>query len=72
MSDLAKTPEPPYYAVIFTSIRTPGGNGYAEMADEMVALAKRQPGFLGIESARDANGVGITVSHWDSEESIRA
>ncbi|GLG02291.1 hypothetical protein Alches_23320 [Alicyclobacillus hesperidum subsp. aegles] len=69
---LAQTPEKPYYAVIFTSVRTPGDNGYADMADEMVELAQNQPGFLGIESVRDADGIGITVSYWDSEESIRA
>src|SRR5579875_1752619 len=71
MSELARTPEPPYYAVIFTSVRTPGDNGYADMAGEMTELAKLQPGFLGIESARGVDGVGITVSYWDSEDSIR-
>jgi len=68
---LAKTPEPPYYAVIFTSRRTEGDNGYSKMADRMVALASRQRGFLGIESVHDADGVGITVSYWESEEAIR-
>ncbi|MHB1955948.1 antibiotic biosynthesis monooxygenase family protein [Alicyclobacillus sp. ALC3] len=72
MSKLARTPKPPYYAVIFTSLRTSGDNGYVELADEMLELAKLQPGFLGIESARDGDGIGITVSYWDSEESIRA
>jgi len=62
--------QPPYYAVIFTSRRTEGDNGYAEAADAMVALAATQPGFLGIESARGTDGVGITVSYWDSEEAI--
>lgn len=66
---IASTPQPPYYAVIFTSTRTEGDKGYSTMADEMVALAKDQPGFLGIESARE--GVGITVSYWESEEAIR-
>jgi len=64
-------PAPPYYAVIFSSTRTPGDAGYAAMAARMAELAARQPGFLGIESARDADGVGITVSYWDSEEAIR-
>ena len=50
---IARTPKPPYYAVIFTSLRTDGDNGYAAMADRMVELARSQPGFLGIESARD-------------------
>ena len=67
---IARTPQPPYYAVIFTSLRTDGDNGYAAMADRMVELAQSQPGFLGIETARD--GLGITVCYWDSLESIAA
>ena len=59
-----------YYAVIFTAQRTPGDNGYAEMAARMDELAKTMPGYLGIESARDENGFGITVSYWESEEAI--
>lgn len=70
MSLIAKTPPPPYYAVIFTSTRTEGDNGYGAMAERMVALAQQQPGFLGAESAR--NEVGITVSYWKDLESIRA
>ncbi|PHV13216.1 antibiotic biosynthesis monooxygenase family protein [Chitinimonas sp. BJB300] len=66
----AKTPPPPYYAVIFTSLRTPLQDGYADMSDRMVALAAHQPGFLGVESVRDANGLGITVSYWASEADI--
>ena len=69
MSLIANTPEPPYYAVIFTSLRTEGDNGYSEMADQMEALANTMPGFLGIEAARE--GVGITISYWDSEAAIR-
>jgi heme-degrading monooxygenase HmoA len=67
---LANTPPPPYYAVIFTSLRTEGDNGYPETAGRMAELVRQQPGFLGMESARD--GVGITVCYWDSEASIRA
>ena len=70
MSELAKTPQPPYYAVIFTSHRTEGDKGYGEMATRMVELAAQQRGFLGVESARE--GVGITVSYWADLESIRA
>ena len=69
---LAATPEPPYYAVIFTSRRTEGDRGYGAMAERMVALAARQPGFLGVESARGADGLGITVSYWRDEASIAA
>jgi heme-degrading monooxygenase HmoA len=67
---IAATPAPPYYAAIFTSHRTPGDNGYGEMADRMEALARTQPGFLGVESARGPDGLGITVSYWESEEAI--
>ncbi|GLH73586.1 polysaccharide biosynthesis protein [Geothrix limicola] len=69
---IAPTPEPPYYAVIFSSQRTDGDRGYAAMADRMEELARRQPGFLGVESARDAEGFGITVSYWKDEASIAA
>lgn len=66
---IAATPPAPYYAVIFTSLRTPGEQGYSAMAQRMEELAQSQPGFLGIESARD--GLGITVSYWESLESIQ-
>jgi heme-degrading monooxygenase HmoA len=68
----AITPEPPYYAVVFTTKRAPGDNGYHAMADAMTALAAKQPGYLGVESARSENGVGITVSYWEDEASIAA
>jgi len=67
---IAATPVPPYYAVIFTSTRTAGDNGYEKMADAMFELASKQPGFLGFESARSE--LGITVSYWDNLESIAA
>lgn len=67
---IAKTPTPPYFAVIFTSIRTTDDNGYSEMAEHMVNLASQQSGFLGIESAREQ--VGVTVSYWRDIESIQA
>ncbi len=70
MSSPATTPRPPYYAVIFTSIRADGDNGYGEMAKQMVELATEQPGFLGIESARQE--IGITVSYWASLDAIKA
>lgn len=69
---LARTPQPPYYAVIFTSVRTAEDNGYAAAADRMEQLAPEQPGYLGVESVRDAAGVGITVSYWISEAAIAA
>ena len=68
MSPIAQTPEPPYYAVIFTSVRTDGDDGYADMAARMLELAKKQPGFLGVESAREQTG--ITVSYWTDLEAI--
>jgi heme-degrading monooxygenase HmoA len=67
---IAATPAAPYYAVIFTSLRTEGDKGYGDMADRMVALAAQQPGFLGVESARE--GLGITVSYWQDLASIKA
>jgi len=69
MSEIAQTPKAPYYAVIFTSERTDFDKGYSEMAEEMVKLASVQPGFLGVESARE--GLGITVSYWESLEAIQ-
>lgn len=70
-SPLANTPKSPYFAVIFTSLRKPSDEGYAAMAERMLELAAQQPGYLGVESVRDADGVGITVSYWSSLESIR-
>ena len=73
MSDpaFASTPAPPYFAVIFASRRTDGDHGYGETSDRMVELAAQQPGYLGVETCRDATGFGITVSYWRSEEDIR-
>jgi heme-degrading monooxygenase HmoA len=68
MSQIANTPVPPYYAVIFSSHRTAGDKGYAEMTERMIELASEQPGFLGMESAREQ--LGITVSYWESLEAI--
>lgn len=70
MTRIAKTPKPPYYAVVFTSLHTEDLQGYDEMAVEMLELAQRQPGYLGAESARDQ--LGITVSYWSSLEAISA
>ena len=70
MSAIANTPKPPYYAVIFTSLRTGGDNGYSEMAERMFHLAAEQEGYLGVESAREE--LGITVSYWASLEAIKA
>jgi heme-degrading monooxygenase HmoA len=70
---LARTPEPPYYAVIFTSQRAADdGRAYGEVAQRMVDLGARYDGFLGIESARGADGVGITVSYWRDEAALVA
>ncbi|MCM3630188.1 antibiotic biosynthesis monooxygenase [Paenibacillus glycanilyticus] len=60
----------PYYAVIFSSQRTNGDNGYSLMAEKMEQLAADQPGFLGVEGVRDALGAGITISYWESLEAI--
>jgi len=66
---IADTLQTPYYAVIFTSLRTEGDNGYGAMSDAMDKLARQQPGFLGVESAREE--IGITVSYWESLEAIK-
>lgn len=65
-------PNPPYYAVIFVSRRTPGDHGYSAMAEHMEELARGMQGFLGIDSARGTDGLGITVSYWADEAAIAA
>jgi len=70
MLSIAQTPQPPYFAVIFTSIRTEGNNGYGEMADQVLRLACEQPRFLGFESARQE--IGISVSYWANLDAIAA
>lgn len=72
MKPLADTPQPPYYAVIFTSLMSDDQEGYAATAERMLELAARQPGFLGVESARTPGSTGITVSYWRDLEAIRA
>lgn len=67
---MEKTEREHYYAVIFTSQRTEGDNGYEAMAEKMVQMASEQPGFLGVESVRDGSGAGITVSYWENLEAI--
>jgi heme-degrading monooxygenase HmoA len=62
--------EAPYYAVIFSSLRTEGDNEYAATARRMEELATEMPGYLGIENARGEDGFGITVSYWRDEASI--
>ncbi len=72
MDQPVRTPQPPYYAVVFSSLRTAADPaGYEAMADRMVELARSMPGFLGMESVRGADGLGITVSYWEREENIR-
>lgn len=66
---IAKTPKPPYYAVIFTSIKSEDQIGYKAMSDKMVEMVQNQAGFIGFESASE--DIGITVSYWESLESIR-
>lgn len=68
----ANTPDPPYYAVIFTSQRRAGDDGYTAMAEAMVKLALQQPGCLGAESTRGTDGLGITVAYFTDEAAIRA
>lgn len=71
-SGFSGLPPPPYYAVVFSSQRTDRDDpGYGAAAERMIELARQQPGFLGVESARGGDGFGITVSYWQSEEAIR-
>ena len=72
MPGFCQTPAPPYHVVLFTALRTPDDNGYGDRVVEMEALARQQPGFLGLEGVRGADGYGITVSYWESEAAIAA
>ncbi|SDO69952.1 Heme-degrading monooxygenase HmoA [Lutimaribacter pacificus] len=72
MTRFAPLPDPPYYAVIFSSQRADGDSGYAAMAEKMARMAAAAPGCIGMESARDEDGFGITVSYWTDEAAIRA
>ncbi|MBB2708284.1 UNVERIFIED_ORG: heme-degrading monooxygenase HmoA [Rhizobium esperanzae] len=69
---IARLPAPPYYVVCFSSQRTEVEDGYGDVGAAMVELAQQQPGFLGFESARRADGFGIINSYWRDEDSIRA
>ena len=71
MTRFAPLPEPPYYAVIFTAQRKGADAGYGAMADKMAALAEQQPGYIGAESTRDEDGLGITVSYWADEAALK-
>ena len=66
----ANTPEPPYYAVIFSNRLFSEDAAYHETAAQMEELAATMPGYIGIESVRGEDGFGITVSYWASEEAI--
>ena len=68
----ATTPKPPYFAVIFSSRLGQDDAGYDAMGQAMVELAQDQPGYLGIETTRGADGLGITVSYWKDEDSLLA
>jgi heme-degrading monooxygenase HmoA len=69
---IAKTPKPPYFVAIFTSLKSPDDDGYQAMSARMVELAQAQPGYLGVESLRNEDGFGITVSYWETLEFLQA
>lgn len=71
MANPARTPEPPYFAVIFTSTKAPEDPDYGPTSARMVELAEQQDGYLGYETARGPDGLGITVSYWRDEASIK-
>jgi heme-degrading monooxygenase HmoA len=67
----ARTPRPPYYAAIFTSQRrNTDEEGYRLATRRMMELAGEVPGYLGAETVREADGFGLTISYWDSEQAI--
>ncbi|MDJ0825639.1 MAG: antibiotic biosynthesis monooxygenase [Rhodobacter sp.] len=70
MSNFAPLPDPPYFAVIFAAQRTATDAGYQQMAAQMADLAQAHPGCIGLETTRNAEGFGITVSYWRDEASI--
>jgi len=72
MNEIVRTPKPPYYAVIFTSIRTANDKGYEQVANDIVRIVSQQKGFLGAESVRDKDGFGMTISYWASMDSINS
>ncbi|MCP3971199.1 MAG: antibiotic biosynthesis monooxygenase [Rhodobacteraceae bacterium] len=71
MEGFAPLPDPPYYAVIFTSLRSGEDEGYAAMAEEMDRLAAEQPGYIGVEFVRNQGGQSITVSYWRTQEALQ-
>jgi heme-degrading monooxygenase HmoA len=71
-SRFADTPKPPYYAVMFTNQISQTNDGYEAMANKMFDMAMEHAGCLGVESTRDASGVGITISYWKDEAAIAA
>lgn len=58
------------YVVIFTSRLKQDSSSYDKTAKRMEDLAAEQPGFLGIESLRNDEGFGITISYWKSLEDV--
>ncbi len=65
---LAPLFDPPYYVVVFSSLRSGTEDGYCAMSDAMAKLAQKQQGYLGMDSARQ--DVGITASYWRDLSSI--
>lgn len=60
------------WVVVFTSRRREDASGYAEVGDRMEELARAQSGYLGHDTVRGADGMGITISYWTSEEALNA
>lgn len=69
-NNISQTPKPPYYAVIFTSIKSENQENYAATSARMEKMVTAQPGYLGHESA--SSGIGITVSYWQNLDAIKA
>ncbi|MFF1447524.1 antibiotic biosynthesis monooxygenase family protein [Streptomyces sp. NPDC058274] len=63
--------EPPYYAVVFTSVRTEESDGYGETGERMEELVRGVPGFLGMDHARTPGGLSITVGYFKDEAALQ-
>jgi heme-degrading monooxygenase HmoA len=66
MKRFAETLETPRYAAVFPWSRNDNGelDGRVRAAQEMMALASRQPGCLGVETARGSKGPSMVISYW--------
>ncbi|MEU5347294.1 MULTISPECIES: antibiotic biosynthesis monooxygenase [unclassified Streptomyces] len=68
--------EPPYYAVVFTSVKTEEGGrdgvpgGYGETNERMEELVEKIPGYLGMDYAGSPGGLSITVGYFRDADAV--